>query len=497
MGISFELILATLALAIGSFMNVLDSTIVNVSLTHIAGDFGVAPTQGTWVITSYAVSEAIFLPLIGWLTKRFGIVRQYIAATLLFTLASMLCGISFSFGFLLFARVLQGVVGASMIPLSQTLMLSFYPKEKKAMALGIWSMTVVLAPVLGPVIGGWITDSFSWRWCFYINLPFGVISTYIVYSIFKKKGYKDKTEKVPIDKWGLIFLALGISSLQIMLDKGNDLDWFSSPFIIVLSLIAFIFLTILVIWEWHQDNPVVNVRLFLNRNFAIGAISLTISSVAFFSSVVVIPLWLQNYMGYTALQSGMTTSTLGLSILFIAPVLGSVLNKLDARKVVVTGFILFSITAVLTGNYTPDVTPTYISVSRFLTGIGLGMFFIPLNTITLSNIQPEDMAGASGLYNFTRNIGNSFGTSLAINFWDHRMSMHHQDLVSAINDGNPNYLSYIHQVQGPIQTKLALINQMITEQSALMGVNDIIIGSGLMILFLIPLVFMARKSVVK
>lgn len=249
MSIPFEVISATLALSIGSFMNVLDSTIVNVSLTHIAGDFAVAPTQGTWVITSYAVSEAIFLPLIGWLTKRFGIVRQYTLATLFFTGASVLCGISFSFGFLLFARVLQGVVGASMIPLSQTLMLSFYPKEKKAMALGIWSMTIVLAPVLGPVIGGWITDSFSWRWCFYINVPFGILSTYIVHSIFKKKGYKDKIEKVPVDKWGLIFLAIGISALQIMLDKGNDLDWFQSPFIISLALIAFIFLTILVIWE--------------------------------------------------------------------------------------------------------------------------------------------------------------------------------------------------------------------------------------------------------
>ncbi len=365
------------------------------------------------------------------------------------------------------------------------------------MAMGIWSMTVVIAPVLGPVIGGWITDSFSWRWCFYINLPFGIISTYIVYSIFKKKGHKDKIEKVPIDKWGLTFLALGIAALQIMLDKGNDLDWFSSPFIVVLALMAFIFITILVIWEWHQENPVVNVKLFLNRNFAIGAITLTVSSMAFFASVVVIPLWLQNYMGYTALQSGMTTATLGISILFIAPVLGSVLNRLDARKVVVTGFILFSITAILTGNYPPDVTSTYISVSRFLTGIGLGMFFIPLNTITLSNIQPEDMAGASGLYNFTRNIGNSFGTSLAINFWDHRISMHHQDLISAINIGNPNYLSYIHQVEGPIQAKLALINQMITEQSALMGVNDIIIGSALLVLLLTPLIFLAKKSVVK
>lgn len=497
MSIPFEVISVTLALSIGSFMNVLDSTIVNVSLTHIAGDFAVAPTQGTWVITSYAVSEAIFLPLIGWLTKRFGIVRQYTLATLFFTGASVLCGISFSFGFLLFARVLQGVVGASMIPLSQTLMLSFYPKEKKAMALGIWSMTIVLAPVLGPVIGGWITDSFSWRWCFYINVPFGILSTYIVHSIFRKKGYKDKIEKVPVDKWGLIFLAIGISALQIMLDKGNDLDWFQSPFIISLALIAFIFLTILVIWEWYHPTPVVNVKLFLNKNFSIGALSITVASIAFFASVVVIPLWLQNYMGYTALDSGIATSTLGLSILFTAPILGSILNNLDARKVVVFGFVLFSITAILTGNYPPDITASYIAGSRFLTGIGLGIFFIPLNTITLSDIPPEELAGASGLYNFTRNIGNSFGTSLAINYWNNRISMHHQDIVSAINVGNPNFQSYIDHFSFPLHMKLEMINELITQQSALMGVNDIIIGSGIMILLLIPLIFLARRPIVK
>ena len=290
MGISLEVILATVALSIGSFMNVLDSTIVNVSLSHIAGDFAVAPTQGTWVITSYAVSEAIFLPLIGWLTKKFGIVRQYIMATLFFTIASVLCGISFSFGFLLFARVLQGIVGASMIPLSQTLMMGFYPKDKKAVALGIWSMTIILAPVLGPVIGGWITDSFSWRGCFYINVPFGILSTLVVYYIFKKRGHKDKTENPPIDITGLIFLTIGISSLQIMLDKGNDLDWFSSRIIIVLALLSFIFLTLLVIWEWYHKNPMINVKFFLNRNFTVGALSISIGSAAFFASVVVIPL---------------------------------------------------------------------------------------------------------------------------------------------------------------------------------------------------------------
>lgn len=494
---NFELIFITLALSIGSFMNMLDSSIVNVSLTHIAGDFAIAPTEGTWIITSYAVSEAILLPLIGWLTKRFGIVRQYTVATLLFTGASMLCGISFSFEFLLFARILQGIVGASMIPLSQTLMLSFYPKNKKSIALGIWSMTVVLAPILGPVIGGWITDTFSWRWCFYINLPFGIISTYIVHYIFKKRKYKDKIEKLSIDKWGLVFLIIGIASLQIMLDKGNDLDWFSSPIIIILALVAFVFLTILIIWEWYQDSPVVNIKLFLNRNFGVGALSLAISSIAFYSAAIVIPLWLQNYMGYTAFKSGMTTSTLGIGILLVAPILISIVNKFDVRKIIIFGFILFSIASIFTGNYTPDVTSDYIAISRFLTGIGLGIFFIPLNNLTLSEINSEDMASASGLYNFTRNMGNSISTSLAVNFWDHRISVHHQDMITAINSGNTNYLSYMNRVMISSQVKLSLINQMITEQAAIMGVNDVIIGSGFIILFLIPLVLFARKTIAK
>lgn len=494
MGISLDIILATVALSIGSFMNVLDSTIVNVSLSHIAGDFAVAPTQGTWVITFYAVSEAIFLPLIGWLTKRFGIVRQYIMATLFFTIASVLCGISFNFGFLLFARVLQGIVGASMIPLSQTLMMGFYPKDKKAVALGIWSMTIILAPVLGPVIGGWITDSFSWRGCFYINVPFGILSTYVVYYIFKKRGYKDKTEKAPIDIVGLIFLTIGISSLQIMLDKGNDLDWFSSKTIVVLAILAFVFLTLLTIWEWYHKDPMVNIKLFLNRNFTVGALSISIGSAAFFASVVVIPLWLQNYMGYTAFKSGMATSTLGIAIMFIAPILGTQLNRFDARKVVVFGFISFTISSFATGNYTPDVTAGYIAFSRFLSGIGLGFFFLPLNTITLSEISDREMAGASGLYNFMRNIGNSFGTSLSVNFWNHRMAIHHQDMVAAVNTGNPNFISYLHNTAGTFQDKLVVINNIITEQAAIMGVNDIIIGSGVLILLLIPLVMLARKT---
>lgn len=490
---NFALILATLALAIGSFMNVLDSTIVNVSLTHIAGDFAIAPNQGTWIITSYAVSEAIFLPLVGWLTKRFGVVRQYIWSTILFTLASLLCGLSFSFNFLLFSRVLQGVVGASMIPLSQTLMMSLYPKEKRGMAMGIWSITVIVAPVLGPVIGGFITDSFSWRWCFYINLPIGLLSGFLVHRIFKSRGYAETYEKAKIDVLGLILLTFGVGSLQILLDKGNDLDWFSNDFIKLLAVCAVMCLVILFIWEWYHENPVVNVKMFKNRNFLIGSLTLTIATIAFFSSVVVIPLWLQNYMGYTAFKSGTTTATSGILVLFIAPVLGSQLHRLDARKVIVFGFLSFSIISITMAKFTPDVTSGYISLTRFLSGVGLGFFFVPLNTITLSEIRKEDMAAASGLYNFMRNIGTSFGTSLSVNYWDHRMSAHREVMVTSINSSNPNFISYMNQTAGSVNAKLAGINMIIDKQSSIMGVNDIMKISGVLILVLIPFIFLAKK----
>ena len=241
-----EILLITLALSIGSFMNVLDSTIVNVSLSHIAGDFGISPNQGTWVITSYSVAEAIFLPLIGWLTTRFGSVKQYIWSTILFTIASMICGLAPTYPLLLFARVMQGVVGASMIPLSQTIMLSVYPKAKKGLGLGIWAMTIVIAPVLGPILGGWITDTMSWRWCFYVNLPFGILSSYLVYTAFKKRGHKDIIQHSKIDFIGLILLIIGVGSLQLMLDKGSELDWFSSSTVVFLAIMAFVFLVVLV-----------------------------------------------------------------------------------------------------------------------------------------------------------------------------------------------------------------------------------------------------------
>ncbi len=489
-----EILLITLALSIGSFMNVLDSTIVNVSLTHMAGDFGISPNQGTWVITSYSVSEAIFLPLIGWLTTRFGSVKQYIWSTILFTIASMICGLAPTYPMLLFARVMQGVVGASMIPLSQTIMLSVYPKSRKGLGLGIWAMTIVIAPVLGPILGGWITDTMSWRWCFYVNLPFGILSSYLVYTIFKRKGHKDVIEHSKIDFVGLIFLIIGVGSLQLMLDQGRDLDWFASPTIVFLAVVAFVFLVLLGIWEFYYKNPVVNVRLFLNRNFVAGSLSLMIASVVFIGGIVVIPLWLQNAMGYTSFVSGRTTATSGILVIFLAPLIGANIHKVDARKLVVFGFLMFSFISIVLSRYSIETTQGYIAFTRFLTGGALAFFFLPLNTITLSEIEEKDMTSASGLYNFMRNIGNSIGVSLAVSTWQNKIAENHELLVSNITTSNPIYMNYLNKIPNATPANTApIINGLIDQQAAVMGVNNIMQISGIVIILLIPFIFLAKK----
>lgn len=491
---TFEVLLATIALALGSFMNILDVTIVNTSVSHIAGDFAIPYSSGTWVITSYSVSEAILLPLTGWLTMRFGMLKQYIWATLLFTLASILCGLSPNFEMLLFARVLQGIVGASMIPLSQSLLMSIYPPEKRGMAIGIWAMTAVLAPIAGPILGGYITDIASWRWTFYINLPIGLFSAWMVKDIFEKRGWKDEVKKVPVDYFGLISLAVSIGCLQLLLDTGADHDWFASIQIRTLAIISFVFMGMFIIWELHQKNPVVNLKYFLNRNFVIGVLVLSIGSTAFFATVVILPIWLQNYMGYTAFKSGLTTSTTSVFVVILAPIIGGMLHKVDARKVVAFGFLTFFLVSWFAAQMTPEVTSAYIAVSRLMTGIGLACFFIPLNNIMFADVPNDEIPSASGISNFMRNIGNSIGTSLVVAYWDHVQAAHHEQMISAINEGNANYLSYLDKMGGTITSNLASLNQIINSQSALMGINDIMLGSGIIMLCLIPVVFIAHSS---
>jgi len=489
-----QIILATIALSLGSFMNILDMTIVNTAVSHIAGDFAVPYTQGTWVITTYAVAEAIMLPLTGWLTQRFGMLKLFTISTILFTLASVLCGVSTTMEMLLFARILQGVVGASMIPLSQTLLMSIYPPDKRGMAIGLWAMTLVLAPIAGPILGGWLTDNANWRWAFYINIPLGIFVSLTTWMVFKKLSWKDVVVKAPVDIIGIILLVVGIGSLQLMLDKGSEHDWFNDSFIVSLAIISFIFMVIFVIWEKHQKNPIVDLKYFKDRNFVVGVLALAIGSTAFFATVVIIPIWLQNYLGYTAYDSGITTATTSVFVVLLAPIIGANMHKFDSRKLVAFGFIAFFVGAYLGSNLTPDVTQGHVALTRLYIGVGLAFFFIPLNNILLANIPDNEIAAASGISNFMRNIGNSFGTSLVVSHFNTLQASYHEQLVSTVHTGNNNYNEVINNLGGATEQNMFYLNHIINGQAALLGINNIIMLSGIIMLCLIPILFIAKKS---
>src|SRR5213592_1177358 len=304
------LVLGSVALSLATFMNVLDTSIANVSIPAISGDLGVSPDQGTWVITSFGVANAISLPLTGWLTRRYGQVRLFLASVLLFVIASFLCGLAPSIEFLILFRVIQGAVAGPMIPLSQSLLLSSYPKEKAGSALAMWAITTLVAPVVGPLLGGWITDNMTWPWIFYINIPVGLAAAVVTWIIYRKR--ETPTRKLPIDGMGLGLLVLWVGAMQIMLDKGKELDWFHSTQIVVLGLAAVIGFVVFIIWELTEEHPVVELRLFALRNFSVGAITLSIAYGLFFGNLVLLPLWLQQHMGYTATAAGFALAPVGL-----------------------------------------------------------------------------------------------------------------------------------------------------------------------------------------
>jgi MFS transporter, DHA2 family, multidrug resistance protein len=483
------LFLLTVGLSLGTFMQVLDTSIANVSLPAISGDLAVSPNQGTWVITSFAVSNAITLPLTGWLSRRFGDARLFVISTLLFTIASWLCGMSPSLPTLIVARVIQGAVAGPMIPLSQSLLLNNYPQEKRGLALALWSMTVIVAPILGPIMGGWITDNISWPWIFFINLPVGMLSAFVTWTILGKRS--SATQVVPIDKVGLVLLVLGVGALQILLDKGNELDWFESGTILTLAVTSAIALSVLIVWELTDHHPVVDLHLFSQRNFLVGTVILSFGYLVFFGNVVILPLWLQTNMGYTATWAGMAAAPIGILPVFLSAFVGKNMHKIDLRYWATFSFGVFAAVSFWNSNFNTDVTFQQIVIPRLLMGFGVASFFVPLTALTLSDIPPNMLASATGLSNFSRILAGSFGTSLSVTLWERRADFHHSILVSHISAFNPASSDVFGSLSTPA-TDPALLDQMISRQSVLLATNDIFWLSGCFFVALMLMVWLAR-----
>ncbi|QJR10511.1 Multidrug export protein EmrB [Usitatibacter rugosus] len=490
-----SLVLGTIALSLATFMNVLDTSIANVSLSAIAGDLGVSPEQGTWVITSFAVANAISLPLTGWLTQRYGQVRLFTASVLLFVLASIACGLAPSIELLIFFRIVQGAVAGPMIPLSQTLLLASYPKEKAGTALAMWSMTTLVAPVAGPLLGGWITDNISWPWIFYINVPVGLGAAAVTWMIYRKR--ETATRKLPIDAVGLGLLIVFVGALQIMLDKGKDLDWFHSGTIIALAVVAALGLALFIVWELTDEHPVVDLRLFKRRNFTMGALALSLGYGVFFGNVVLLPLWLQQYMGYTATLAGFALAPVGLLAVLLSPVVGKNVSKVDPRIFATIAFVIFGVVMFMRSHFNTQVDLTTIMIPTVVQGAAMAFFFIPLVTLTLSGIAPAQLPAASGLSNFMRITAGSFGTSISTTLWDHRATFHHAQLAEKLTVYDPTTTQALANMQASGMTPdqaLATLNRMIDQQAALLSATDIFYASALLFLALVGVVWLTKPA---
>ncbi len=485
------LVLASMALALATFMNVLDVSIANVSIPALSGDLGVSLSQGTWVITSFAVANAIAVPLTGFLTQRFGAVRVFVSSILLFVMASFLCGMSSSIGMLILFRVIQGAVAGPMIPLSQSLLLSSYPKAKAGLALTIWSMTTLVAPVVGPLLGGWITDNISWPWIFYINIPIGLFAAGITWTLYRKR--ETPTRRVPIDYVGLGLLIVWVGSLQVMLDKGNELDWFNSTQIVVLAVVATVAFCFFLVWELTDAHPVVDLGLFRLRSFWSGTLALSIGYGVFFGNVVLLPLWLQQDMGYTATLAGAVLAPVGLLAILLSPLVGKNIAKFDPRLFSTLAFTVFAVILWMRSQFTSQTDFVTIMIPSLIQGIAMAAFFVPLMTLIFSGLSHDKIPAASGLSNFARIMAGGFGASIYTSTWENRTSAHHAVLAEHINYANPVSQSVIRMLTGAgmsDQQALSFVNNLVNQQAATLAVNDLAWLSSMLFIALIGFIWL-------
>jgi DHA2 family multidrug resistance protein len=489
-------VLGAVAVALATFMNVLDSSIANVAIPTMSGNLGVSIDEGTWVITLFAAANAIAIPLTGWLTQRVGQVRLFVFAILGFTAASALCGMAPTLPFLLGARILQGLAAGPLVPLSQALLLGTFSKAKSASALSLWAMTATVGPIAGPALGGWITDSYSWSWIFYINIPIGIFAAAVVWSIYQDR--ETTTKKLPIDKVGLISLIAWVAALQIMLDKGKDLDWFNSTVICALGIFALVSFAFFVIWELTEDRPIVNLRLFASRNFAGGTIAISVAYAIFFANLVILPQWIQGYLGYRSVDAGLVTAPLGIFAVILAPVMGRIMPKCDSRILATLAFLGFAGVFFMRSRYTTDVDSLTLVIPTLLQGIPTALFFVPLTAIILSGLAPQDVPAAAGLSNFARVFAGAIGTSLLTTKWSDRTVLHHSQLTERASVYDPGFVETLtslrHALNADTDRALAFFERTLNAQATMLGLNDVFWLSGIVFVAIVPLIWITRPA---
>jgi DHA2 family multidrug resistance protein len=432
--------LIAVVVAMAAFMEVLDTSIANVALPYMAGNLGASNDQSTWVLTSYLVSNAIVLPISGWLAGAIGRKRFFTICLFIFTVSSLLCGIAPSLGLLLFFRVLQGAGGGGLQPMAQAILADTFPPQQRGLAFALYGITAVTAPTIGPTLGGWITFNYSWRWIFFINLPVGLLTLFLIYRFVEDPPYlaRIKAAGVKLDYIGIALLTLGVGALQVLLDKGQEDDWFGSHFITTLAVTAVVCLVALVIWEWRQKAPIVDVRLFKSFNFASSNLMMFTLGIMLFSSLVLMPLFLQTLMGYTAQVAGLAISAGGVCLLIEMPIMGTLTTKIQARYLIAFGWMCLAL-AMFYSTKQINLTLSFNSALwlRVAQVFGMGFLFVPITLVAYIGIPPEKNNAVSGIVNFMRNIGSSVGTSLVTTLLARRAQFHQEILIGHIRAGNP------------------------------------------------------------
>jgi DHA2 family multidrug resistance protein len=482
------------ALALGTFMQVLDTTIANVSIPTIAGNLGVSTDQGTWVITAFAVANGVSVPLTGWLMQRFGVVRTFVVSVCLFTVASLLCGLAWSLPSLIIFRVLQGGVSGPMVPGSQTLLISVFGPTKRSTALTVWSITTFVAPIAGPLLGGYISDNYVWPWIFLINVPVGVICAVLCWSSLKSR--ETPTSKLPIDRGGLFLLFVWVGALQIMLDKGKDLDWFHSSAIVVLLIVMLVACAAWIIWELTDEHPIVDLSLFRSRSFTLGTIALCLGYSVFFGNLILVPLWLQTFLGYTATWAGLSAAPGGVTAIITALTVGGLMRRFDTRAVAAASFALYAVAYFMRSRLTPDASFSVFVAPQLVQGLATGLLFVPLLAIIFEGLPAQTLPSASGLTNFLRITASGFAASLTTTFWDRREGLHQSRLVDVLTQYTPSYqqsLEQLHQFGLNDPAAAGALAQALVNQSYLLSSLDIFYFSGWLCIALIPLCFLVPR----